>query len=71
MARKKTTVTEEIEGDEQELTRAGGPGSGSWDGPGQPRYATATKADYETAKTSAETASLEADIRTERAYGSG
>ena len=71
MARKKTTVTEEIEGDEQELTRAGGPGSGSWDGPGQPRYATATKADYETAKTSAKTASLEADTRTERAYGSG
>lgn len=40
MARKKvTTVTEEL--DEQDTARAGGPNSGSWDGPGQPRYATA------------------------------
>ena len=47
MARKKTIVTETIEGDEHDLTRAGGPGSGSWDGPGQPRFAagSAGKAD--------------------------
>ena len=39
MAKKqKVTVTETVE-DEQDTIRAGGPGSGSWDGPGQPRFA--------------------------------
>ena len=29
--------------DTQDLARAGGPGSGSWDGPGQPRFAAGSK----------------------------